>query len=100
MTFDQEADRVIFEAHVDAIVATVHENERPLRGLSGHLDWRFNGIISACIRSGAVTGKIGECVFIPVTKNGKTYRLILAGAGKSARPGIRASIPAETLRAL
>ena len=95
-----EADRALFESQVDALVASVYENERPLAGLAGLLDWRFHGVISACIRSGAITGKPGECVYVPAVKNGKVFRIILAGAGKSPRPGERSALPIESLRSL
>lgn len=104
---DIEPDHALFEngsaeqaRFIDALVATVHENERPLAGLSGLLDWRFHGAISRGLRSGTITGAIGECVYLPISKNGSTYRLILAGAGKSSRPGERSALPIDSLRAL
>lgn len=100
MNLNLEADRALFESQADALVATIHENERPLRGLAGILDWRFQGVISACIRSGAITGKPGECIFMPVVKNGRNFKIILTGAGKSTKPGERGTLPVESLRAL
>lgn len=64
------------------------------------MDWRFQGAISEFIREGALTGKPGECAYIPFTRNGTTYHLILAGAGHSQSPGVRAVVPAETWRAV
>jgi hypothetical protein len=95
-----EAERALFESQVDALVASVYENERPLAGLAGILDWRFHGVISSALRSGAITGKPGECVYVPAQKNGKLFRLILAGAGKSQAPGERVLLPVESLRVL
>jgi len=97
---DVEADQALINRQIDGLVATLHENEKPLSGLAGFLDWRFQGAISECLRSGAVTGQIGECVYFPVTKNGQVYKLILAGAGKSTTPGERINPPIETLKAL
>jgi hypothetical protein len=71
----------LIDQEVDALVATVSENERPLLGLAGLLDWRFQGAISACLRAGAITGKVGECVYFPVSKNGRLYKIILLGVG-------------------
>jgi hypothetical protein len=103
MFLEQDAEQALFDSAgktIDALVATVHENERPLRGLSGLLDWRFNGAISQCLRAGAITGGPGECTFLPVTKNGVVYKLILIGAGKSASPGERSTVPHESLKLL
>ena len=100
MFLDLEADRALFESQIEIIVAAIYENERPLAGLSGLLDWRFQGAISKCIRSGAISGEAGECAYIPVVKNGKTFRILLTGAGKSPRPGDRSIPPVESLRAL
>ena len=75
------AEEVLINHQVDALVATVSENERPLLGLAGLLDWRFQGAISACLRAGAITGKIGECVYFPVSKNGQLYKILLLGVG-------------------
>jgi hypothetical protein len=104
MFVELEAERALFETRpeyqIDALVAAIHENERPLSGLSGLLDWRFHGAISKCLRAGAINGQLGECTFLPVTKNGVVYRLILAGAGKSSSPGERSAIPPESLKLL
>lgn len=100
MWIDIEPDRALFESRVDLLVAIMTENERPLAGLSGVLDWRFGGAISRSLRSGAIEGKPGECVLFPITKNGKVFRMILAGAGASRKPGERVSLPEETWRAL
>lgn len=95
-----EADQALINRQIDGLVATLYENEKPLFGLSGFLDWRFHGAISECLRSGVLTGQVGECVYFPVSKNGQVYKLILAGAGKSNVPGQRTPPPAETLKAL
>jgi hypothetical protein len=79
-----EADQALIDRKIDGLVAAVHENDRPLSGLAGLLDWRFHGVISKCLRAGAITGKVGECVYFPVTKNGNTYKLILLGVGSSS----------------
>lgn len=79
---------------------TFHQNERPLQGLAGLMDWRFHGAISRCLRSGAISGKAGECAYFPFTRNGRTYHLLLAGAGATNAPGQRHLPPDETIQAL
>jgi hypothetical protein len=95
-----EADRALFDGHVQGLVVTICENERPPCGLAGLIDWYFHGAISHCIRKGAITGKIGECTYFPLTKNGVLYHLVLAGVGHSSDPGIREEIPMDTLKNL
>jgi hypothetical protein len=84
------AEEAFIDHKVGALVATINENERPLLGLAGLLDWRFQGAISACLRAGAITGKVGECVYFPVTKNGKLFKLLLLGVG--THPTVTAEI--------
>src|SRR4051794_21541958 len=99
-TTQLEPDRALFDGQIETLVAAISENERPLAGLAGLLDWRFHGVISQGLRAGAITGAPGECVYLPVTKNGKNYRLILVGAGKSSRPGERTVLSPDSLRVL
>jgi hypothetical protein len=84
----------LIDHDVDALVATISENERPLLGLAGLLDWRFQGAISSCLRSGAITGKVGECVYFPVSKNGRLYKILLLGVGSHP------TVTAEALKPL
>jgi hypothetical protein len=94
------AEAALFSGQLDGLIASFHENERPLAGLAGLLDWRFRGAISRALASGAISGREGECVYLPVSRAGRTFHLILAGAGKSAGPGRRADLPEATWKAL
>jgi hypothetical protein len=91
------ADRALFEGSVDGLVCLFYRNERPLHGLSGILDWRFHGQISRVLRLGAIHGEEGECVYMPAVRQGRIFHLVLAGAGISETPGVRARPPVETL---
>ena len=97
MTLELSPDRALFEGKIQGLVAACYQNERPLSGLAGLLDWRFQGALSQCLRVGAFTGEPGECVYLPVRRNDRTYHLILAGCGYTSAHGIRAHMPAETL---
>jgi hypothetical protein len=97
---DIDADQALFLGEVDGVVATFHENERPLHGLAGLLDWRFHGVISRQLEQGILEGKSGECAYLPVTRDGKTFHLILVGAGSSAKPGERAALSAAAMKSL
>lgn len=86
---------------LNGIAVTFYENERPLRGLVGLLDWRFHGAISNHLRSGAVSGRAGECVYLPIhSSGGKIYHLILLGGGNAGEPGARKKVSGEALQAL
>jgi len=90
------ADKALFLNEIQGLAVAFFENERPLAGLCGLLDWRFHGIISEHLRSGALSGRVGECIYMPCSQNGITYHLLLAGAGSSATPGHREKIPEDT----
>ncbi len=97
---DIHAETALFDGQVQALAVTLYENERPPCGLSGLMDWHFRGAISQCIKAGAITGKVGECIYFPFTRHGSTYHVILAGAGPSDSPGKRQPPPPDTLAAL
>ncbi len=94
------ADQALFSGEIEVLIATCYQNERPLAGLAGLLDWRFQGEVTSFVRNGMITGKIGECVYLPYSRFGKTYRVLLVGAGHSNSPGERSTPPAESIRAL
>jgi hypothetical protein len=96
-SLEMQADEALFGGAVDGLVCLFFRNERPLHGLAGVLDWRLHGMISRCLREGAIEGAEGECVYLPVLRHGRVFHLILAGAGNSDMPGARAKPPAETL---
>lgn len=97
---EMDPDRALFGGHVSSLVVSCYVNERPLNGLSGLLDWRFHGAISQCIRSGAITGEVGECVYFPVNRHGKVYHLILIGAGYAPQSGERSPMAEKSLDVL
>ena len=97
---EMDAENALLDGQVQGLVITFHVNERPLHGLAGILDWRFQGAISRCLQAGAITGAAGECVYLPIARHGETYHLILAGAGQSPSPGVRESVPPETVKAI
>jgi len=83
------ADSVLFQQDHAAIIVNCFENERPLQGLIGALDWRFHGLLSQFVRSGTITGKKGEIVYIPAKKLDRHYHLFIVGGGVSNKTGQR-----------
>ncbi|MGK5087544.1 hypothetical protein WDW86_08295 [Bdellovibrionota bacterium FG-2] len=77
---------------IDGLVATLYQNERPLFGLAGLLDWRFHGALSSYLRAGAMSGREGECIYIPFEKHGQVTHLIFLGCGSTKSSGTR-SVP-------
>lgn len=100
LLLEMNADRALFEKKIDGIVATCYSNERPLRGLAGLLDWRTGGIISEYLRSGIITGAMGECTYLPLRRNGHTYHLFLLGCGHAVAPGRRDQVPETSVEAI
>lgn len=66
---------------VDLAVLPFFEDERPLQGLSGLVDWRTGGSLSALLRSGFCTGAAGEAVLWPGRRTLPMERLVLLGLG-------------------
>ncbi|MCC7440410.1 MAG: hypothetical protein IT285_02185 [Bdellovibrionales bacterium] len=97
---DLDADAALFQSRVRGVVAVCFQNERPLQGLAGLLDWRFQGLLSRYIRQGAASGRLGECVYLPVTRNEHLYHLLLVGGGSAPSPGVRPALGEEALAPL
>jgi hypothetical protein len=79
----------VVEAPADTILVLVPEDERPLRGDAGLIDWRLCGLISEHLRSGYVTGQLGEAVLLPGDRPLSPARILLVGAGSAATRGGR-----------
>lgn len=84
----------VTEAPADTILVPVPEDERPLRGDAGRVDWRLCGMISDHLRSGYVSGQLGEAALLPGAKPLSPARILLVGAGsgnaRGGRPILRA----------
>lgn len=83
-----------------AIAVTCYENERPLGGLMSRLDWRLHGMLAGFVRSGIITGKKGEVVYVPITKQGKHYHVFVMGGGIAQKTGVRTNAPSDRLKDL
>lgn len=94
------AEQTLFTGQFQHLIVTFFTNERPPRGLAGRLDWYFHGAISQQLQQGAITGKLGECVYLPLRKKQGTYHLLLLGCGESQEPGLRTPVPQSGLQVL
>ncbi len=84
---------------LEGCVATLYQNERPLFGLAGLLDWRFQGALSSYLRSGAMSGREGECIYAPFQSHGRVTHVIFLGCGSNKASGAR-SVPSPACVAL
>lgn len=93
---DMEGDAALFQGKLQGLVATCYQNERPLQGLAGLLDWRLHGAISSALRRGALSGAAGECVYLPITRGDRLFHVLLLGMGHSGSSGLR-TLPEEEM---
>jgi hypothetical protein len=73
--------RGIDQLRLDALALTYFEDERPLRGLAGQVDWRLCGQLSRWIARGRLTGASGERALLPTVRRLGPERLLLHGLG-------------------
>jgi hypothetical protein len=67
------------------VEAGFFEDERPLRGPAGLLDWRLNGAISREIIGGRITGRFRETVIMPSHGRIHSPKILLIGLGPARR---------------
>jgi hypothetical protein len=96
-SLEADAEFALFQGKINGIIAMLYENERPLQGLAGLMDWYFRGEVSQYVRRGVISGKPGECIYIPILKQSELYHLFLAGGGQAPAPGERSKVPDSTL---
>ena len=85
----------VVEAPSDTILIPVPEDERPLRSDAGLVDWRLCGLVSEQLRSGYVSGQLGEAALLPGARPLSPSRILLVGIGSApprggSRPVLRA----------
>jgi hypothetical protein len=68
---------------VDVGLVPCFEDERPLQGLAGYIDWRSCGMLSRLVRSGWCTGRQGESLLMPTRVGLPVERLVIMGLGSS-----------------
>lgn len=66
---------------VELGVAGFFEDELPLRGGAGRVDWRLCGLISEQLAAGRMRGELGEALLIPTELRFRAGRVMLLGFG-------------------
>ena len=74
---DEEGNRLV----VDVGIIPWFLDERPLQGLSGYIDWRSSGMLTALIRRGFCRGDAQESVLLPAPLGLPVRRIVLVGFG-------------------
>lgn len=74
--------RRIDELRLDAMCFPFFEDERPLRGTLGLVDWRLTGQLSRVLLRGRARGTLGERVLVPGRPRLMVEKLFLFGAGR------------------
>ncbi|HTF34119.1 MAG TPA: M17 family peptidase N-terminal domain-containing protein [Myxococcota bacterium] len=73
----------IEKAAVELAVVTFFENDRPLRGEAGRVDWRLCGMLSDLLARGALRGAAGEAALIPTFGHLRAPRVLVLGLGSA-----------------
>jgi hypothetical protein len=73
--------RRIDEASVELCVCSVWNDERPVLGFAGLIDWRLGGRLSTLLKSGFVTGELGEVLLMPGKPHVPFEKVLVFGLG-------------------
>jgi hypothetical protein len=65
----------------EALLLPAYEDERPLRGVAGWVDWRMCGQLSRLVLRGRITGRLGETVLLPGRPKVSFDKVFVFGAG-------------------
>jgi hypothetical protein len=68
---------------VDAICLFVAEDERPLRGTAGFVDWRLCGELSRVLQKGFFTGVQNDWLLVPSRGRLPAPRIFVGGIGRA-----------------
>ena len=71
----------------EVLVAGLAADERPPQGVAGLVDWRLAGRISRVLKSGFVSGALGEVLLVPGKPKLPFDKVLLFGTGPSADYG-------------
>jgi len=68
-------------ARADVVVVPLFQDERPLQGGAGRVDWRLCGQLSALVATGRLSGAVGEAALLVAFGGIASPRLLVLGAG-------------------
>lgn len=71
-------------AGTEAVCCLVTEDERPLPGAAGFVDWRLNGALSRVLKVGFFQGAPGEKLLVPTLGQVPAPKLFAVGLGRAS----------------
>ena len=75
---------------VDAACIFVSEDDRPLHGLGGLIDWRLCGMLSRVLKDGRFIGALGDTLLMPSAGRIPAQRIFCVGVGPRAELNLHA----------
>ena len=73
--------RAIDATSAEVIACSIFQDERPMRGLAGLLDWRLSGRLSALAKTDFITGELDEVVLVPGRPHLPFEKVLVLGLG-------------------
>jgi hypothetical protein len=71
----------VSRVHTEVLAAGIFEDDRPLRGPAGEIDWIHNGLLSRLILDGKITGRRGEAILLATQKKIPASKVLIIGLG-------------------
>lgn len=71
----------IRKVEADAVIVGFYEDERPLKGQAGWLDWLLCGALSQLIIAGRMRGTVGDVALLTSRKKIPAEKIFLVGLG-------------------
>jgi hypothetical protein len=68
---------------LDALCVFLGEDDRPLPGAAGYVDWRLCGRLSRLLQEGFFQGQVGDSLLVPTDGAIPAPRLFVLGVGRS-----------------
>jgi len=84
-TFDICLETLDELSSVDALALFMAEDERPLRGVAGYVDWRLCGALSRILQAKFFSGKTDEWLLLPSNGRVGPARIFALGVGASTQ---------------
>jgi hypothetical protein len=76
--------RMLDGANAELVACGMWQDERPLRGLCGLVDWRLAGRLSQLAKTGFLTGALGEVLLVPGKPALPFEKILVVGTGARA----------------
>ena len=82
-SFEPSLESIDSLKDIDALCLFVTDDDRPLTGAAGYVDWRMCGAVSRVLLQGFFKGDRGEQLLMPTSGGVQAVKLFAVGAGPS-----------------